>query len=679
MDVPGDRLGQGEPGRPALGRGPNRGGEFSQEGYRHPSAGWGAARSVAQVLARAGEPLDGPRAIKLMNHEDGGFDCPGCAWPDDLKGLRLDICENGIKHVTWEMTRKRVDRDFFAAHTVTELSGWTDFALEDQGRLTEPMSYDAESDRYVPISWADAFAMVGAQLRALDRPDQASFYTSGRLSNEASFLYQLWAREFGTNNLPDCSNMCHEASGRALTASIGTGKGTCALEDWDKADLLIVMATNAASTAPRMLTSLAKAQRRGAQIVHVNPLIEAASHRTIVPHELRAMATNHATPTGTMDVQPRIGGDLALLRGVAKAVLERAEADPKAIDREFLERHTADFDVYRRLVARSGWDELVHQSGVEETRIRDLAARYVRADRTVVAWCLGLTQQEHGVDTVREIVNLLLLRGNIGREGAGPSPVRGHSNVQGNRTCGINHRPPAQLLDRLDAVCGIRSPREDGVDTVGTIRAMLAGEVKVFVSMGGNFSLAAPDTQQTFAALRGCDLTVQVSTKLNRSHLVHGRRALILPCLGRSERDLQRGGEQGVSVEDSMSMVHISHGMKDARLPRAAVRMRGPRRHGEGDTPGFRHALGVIPRRLRPHPGRDGEGPGRLRGLQPARTAAARVPDPPAGTRARLPHTLTASRVQRRGAAGRCAPERAPDAEHRALPRPVEHHRLLRR
>ncbi len=561
--VAGDRLGIGEPGRPAAGRGPNRGGEPAQEDYRHPSAGWGAARSVARVLARAREPLDGPRAVKRMNHEDGGFDCPGCAWPDDRKGLRLDLCENGIKHVTWEMTSKRVSREFFAAHTVTELSEWTDFALEDQGRLVEPMSFDPGSDRYVPISWADAFALVGAQLRALDSPHRASFYTSGRLSNEATFLYQLWVREFGTNNLPDCSNMCHEASGRALTASLGTGKGTCSLEDWDRADLLIVMAANAASNAPRMLTSLAQAQRRGAQIVHVNPLIEAASRRTIVPHELLAMATNRATPTGTMDIQPRIGGDLALMRGVAKAVLERAQTDAGAIDEEFLRRHTTGFDDYRRLVAGTPWDDLVHQSGVDEARIRDLAERYLRADRTIVAWCLGITQQEHGVETVREIMNLLLLRGNVGREGAGPSPVRGHSNVQGNRTCGIDHRPQAPFLDRLATVCGITPPREHGLDTVGTIRAMLAGDVSVFVSLGGNFSLAAPDTERTFAALRNCDLTVQVSTKLNRSHLVHGRQALILPCLGRSEQDVQRSGEQGVTVEDSMSMVHLSYGMKE--------------------------------------------------------------------------------------------------------------------
>ncbi len=564
---PGDDLGRGGPGRPAMGRGPNRGGAFSQEDDHAPSAGWGAARSVGRVLAQGRAPIKGPHAVLKMNHENGGFDCPGCAWPDDRNGLHLDICENGIKHVTWEMTRKRVDRAFFASHTVTELSGWSDFALEDQGRLTEPMSYDSETDTYVPISWSDAFALVGSTLRGLDSPHQASFYTSGRLSNEATFLYQLWVREFGTNNLPDCSNMCHEASGRALQAAIGTGKGTCDIDDWERADLLIVMAVNAASNAPRMLTALAEAHRRGAQVVHINPLIEAASRRTIVPHEFATMATFHATKTGTMNVQPRIGGDLALLRGVAKAVLERAATDSHAIDHQFIRNHTAHFDSYRDHVAATPWEHLVEQSAVPERQIRDLADRYLASSRTVISWCLGLTQQEHGVDTVREIVNLLLLRGNIGREGAGPSPIRGHSNVQGNRTCGIDNHPTAAFLNRLDEVCGITSPREHGLDTVATIEGMRAGAVTVFVSLGGNFAMAAPDTEATFEALRNTDLTVQVSTKLNRSHLVHGRAALILPCLGRTEKDVRRGGEQGVSVEDSMSMVHLSHGMRRPASP----------------------------------------------------------------------------------------------------------------
>jgi len=306
----------------ALGRGPVSNGGFSRHDYHHPAAGWGAAESVGHVLERAGEPIDGFRALFLMNHEDGGFDCPGCAWPDDPTGLRLDLCENGVKHVTWELTRKQVDREFFAAHTVNELTGWSDYDLEAEGRLSEPMSYDAASDRYVPISWEEAFELVGSALRGLESPHQASFYTSGRLSNEATFLYQLWVREFGTNNLPDCSNMCHEASGRALMASIGTGKGTVDLNDWERADAIWLIGDNAATNAPRMLTWLAEADRRGAQLVHINPLIEAASRRTIVPHEFVDMATFHSTDVGTMTVQVRIGGDMALMRGVAKAVLE---------------------------------------------------------------------------------------------------------------------------------------------------------------------------------------------------------------------------------------------------------------------------------------------------------------------------------------------------------------------
>ncbi|MEV0112850.1 FdhF/YdeP family oxidoreductase [Streptomyces sp. NPDC050844] len=535
--------------------------------YHHPAAGWGAAKSVTRFLLRERELVDGPRAIMKMNHENTGFDCPGCAWPDDTKGLKLDICENGIKHVTWEMTRKRVDRTFFAEHTVSELSRWSDFALEDQGRLTEPMRYDPESDHYVPISWKDAFAMVGRALRELDDPNQASFYTSGRLGNEATFLYQLMARELGTNNLPDCSNMCHEASGRALQASLGTGKGTVDLKDWEATDALFIMGVNVASNAPRMLTALAEAHHRGAQIVHINPLVEAAATRTIVPHDIMDMALFKTTRTSTLNVQPRIGGDMALMRGMAKAVLEQSWTDPKALDQEFIDRHTWGFEKYRDVCEATPWEEIELQSGVGRGDILKMARVYRDADRSIVSWCLGVTQHEHGVDTVREIVNLLLLRGNLGREGAGPSPVRGHSNVQGNRTCGIDHRPHPEFLDRLAEVCKIDPPREHGLDTIGTIRAMDRGDVKVFIGMGGNFALAAPDTPYTSEALGNCELTVQVSTKLNRSHIVHGRQALILPCLGRTEKDQQRGGLQSTSVEDSMSMVHLSVGMKRPASP----------------------------------------------------------------------------------------------------------------
>ncbi|MFJ2054553.1 FdhF/YdeP family oxidoreductase [Streptomyces sp. NPDC087908] len=547
--------------------GPVPGGDPAFHPYHHPAAGWGAARSVTEFLVREKALVDGPRAIMRMNHENTGFDCPGCAWPDDTKGLHLDICENGIKHVTWEMTRKRVGSEFFAAHSVTELAGWSDYALENEGRLTEPMVYDPESDHYVPISWKDAFEVVGRALRGLDDPNRASFYTSGRLGNEATFLYQLMARELGTNNLPDCSNMCHEASGRALQASLGTGKGTVDLKDWESADALFIFGVNAASNAPRMLTALAEAYHRGAQIVHVNPLVEAAATRTIVPHDFTDMALLKATRTSTLNLQPRIGGDMALIRGMAKAVLEQSATDPKALDQEFIDRHTSGFDAYRDVCEATPWEEIERQSGLTRADVLEAARVYGDADRSIVSWCLGLTQHEHGVDTVREIVNLLLLRGNLGREGAGPSPVRGHSNVQGNRTCGIDHRPTDAFLDRLAEACGIEPPRAHGLDTVRTIEAMERGEIDVFVGMGGNFALAAPDTPRTCAALRGCALTVQVSTKLNRSHLVHGRQALILPCLGRTEKDHQRKGVQSTSVEDSMSMVHLSLGMKRPASP----------------------------------------------------------------------------------------------------------------
>jgi molybdopterin-dependent oxidoreductase alpha subunit len=555
------------PGVPALGRGPAPDGEFARHDYHHPAAGWGAAKSVGEVLEKNGTPFHGVRALFLMNQEDGGFDCPGCAWPDDPSGLHLDICENGVKHVTWELTDKRAGGDFFAAHTISELAGWSDYDLEDAGRLSEPVRYDAASDRYVPVSWEDAFELVGSTLRGLDSPHQAAFYTSGRLSNEATFLYQLWVREFGTNNLPDCSNMCHEASGVAMTAALGTGKGTVDLNDWEQADAIWLMGDNAATNAPRMLTWLAEAERRGAELVHVNPLLEAASRRTIVPHEFANMATFHTTKVGTRNVRVRIGGDMALMRGVAKAVFEAAAADPAVLDWAFLERYTRGLEEYRSLCEATPWTDLVRGSGVDEPGIRGLADSYISHSQVIIAWCLGVTQHEHGADTVREIINVLLLRGNIGREGAGPCPVRGHSNVQGNRTCGINHRPAGPFLDRLAEVCHIDPPREHGLNVVQTLQAMHAGSVKVLVSLGGNLALAAPDTHYTFEAFRNCDLTVHVATKLNRSHIVHGRQALILPCLARTDHDRQAGGTQGISVEDAMSMVHISYGMKEPASP----------------------------------------------------------------------------------------------------------------
>jgi molybdopterin-dependent oxidoreductase alpha subunit len=650
------------PGAAALGRGPAPDGDHSRHDYHHPAAGWGASRSVGRVLERAGEPLEGFRALFVMNHEDGGFDCPGCAWPDDPSGIHLDICENGVKHVTWELAPAKADREFFASHTVSELAGLSDYNLEAVGRLAEPTSYNAASDKYEPISWEDAFALVGSTLRELESPDQASFYTSGRLSNEATFLYQLWAREFGTNNLPDCSNMCHEASGRALTAAIGTGKGTVDLHDWEQADAIWLMADNAATNAPRMLTWLAEADRRGAQLVHVNPLIEAASRRTIVPHEFVDMAAFRATETGTMNVQVRIGGDMALMRGVAKALFEAAESEPEVLDREFLERHTHGFDEYRALVKATPWADLVRDAGVEESGIRKLADSYANSKRVIIAWCLGLTQHEHGVDTIREIVNLLLLRGNIGRDGAGPCPIRGHSNVQGNRTCGIDHRPEKAFLDRLGEVCGFEPPREHGLGAVATIEAMHRGEMKAFIALGGNFALASPDLPYTFEALRNCELTVQVSTKLNRSHIVHGKRALILPCLARTEKDDQASGRAGGHRRGRD--VDGAHLLRDegARLAAAALRVRDSGRHGPGHAAEQQHAVAGVHRRLRSDSRHDGERARGLRGFQHSRPPSAWLSHPSASPGACLPNPLSPRRVLRGSAPGRCGSRGGPSA-----------------
>lgn len=544
------------------GYGPRTDRGWSQRPYDHPAAAWGAARSVGKVLLDQRALLTGPVAAVQMNHPTKGPDCPGCAWPDDQHGLKLDFCENGVKHLTWEMTRKRVGAEFFAAHTVTELAQWTDFELEDAGRLTDPMVYDAASDKYRPISWDAAFALIGEELRGLPTPDAATFYTSGRLSNESSYIYQLFMREFGTNNMPDCSNMCHEASGRAMKASIGTGKGTTDLDDWAQADLLFLLGVNAASNAPRMLTSLMKMVRGGAQVVHVNPLVEAASTKTIVPHDFLDMALFRSSPTGTDDLQVRPGGDMALMRAIAKVVFEASQTDPGALDHAFIAEYTTGFESYRALVEATAWADLVEQSGLSEQQLRRAGALYLQADRAIISWCLGVAQHEHAVDMIREFMNVLLLRGNIGRPGAGPAPVRGHSNVQGNRTCGIDHHAPAALLDAIEEHHGISCPRSPGLDTVASIAAMHRGDVRVFIALGGNFVLAAPDTEFTAAAMSSCALTVQVSTKLNRSHLVHGRQALILPCLGRTEIDIQRDGPQAQTVEDAMSNVQMTAGKK---------------------------------------------------------------------------------------------------------------------
>ena len=471
------------------------------------------------MLERAGEPLEGVRALFVMNHENGGFDCPGCAWPDDPTGSTSTSARTASSTSPGSLQPAKADREFFAAHTVSELAGWSDYDLEAVGRLAEPMSYNPASDKYEPISWEDAFALVGDTLRGAGEPAPGVI------------LHLRAAQQRGDLPLPALGARVRHEQPAGLLEHVPRGQRPGAdggdrnreghrrpATTGQQADAIWLMGDNAATNAPRMLTWLAEADRRGAQLVHINPLIEAASRRTIVPHEFVDMATFHTTEIGTMNVQVRIGGDMALLRGVAKAVLEAAEKDPAVLDREFIEYHTHGFDEYRALVESTPWSDLVQGSGVAESDIRKLADSYMASKRVIIAWCLGITQHEHGVDTVREIVNLLLLRGNIGREGAGPCPIRGHSNVQGNRTCGIDHRPDAAFLDRLAEVCGIDPPREHGLGTVATIEAMHRGDVKVFVALGGNFALATPDLAYTAEALRNCELTVQVSTKLNRSH-----------------------------------------------------------------------------------------------------------------------------------------------------------------
>jgi len=488
-----------------------------------------------------------------VNQKDG-FDCPGCAWPEGDERHTAEFCENGAKAVAEEATTRRVTRAFFAEHPVEDLARRSGYWLGQQGRLTEPMYLPEGGDRYEPISWDDAFALIAEDLRALPSPDEAVFYTSGRTSNEAAFLYQLFAREYGTNNLPDCSNMCHESSGSALTETLGVGKGSVLLEDLYKADLIIVAGQNPGTNHPRMLSALEKAKAGGARIITVNPLPEAGMERFKNPQTPKGLAAG-GTPLTDLFLQIRIGGDQALFRALNRLILER-----DAVDEEFVGAYTHGFEEFAEAARAADWDETLAATGLERAEIERALEMVLASRRTVVCWAMGLTQHKHSVPTIREVVNFLLLRGNIGRPGAGVCPVRGHSNVQGDRTMGIFERPAPAFLDALEKEFGFAPPREHGYDVVRAIRAMRDGKVKVFFAMGGNFVAASPDTEVTEAAMRRARLTVHVSTKLNRSHCVTGARALILPTLGRTERDTGPGGDRFVTVEDSMGMVHASRG-----------------------------------------------------------------------------------------------------------------------
>jgi molybdopterin-dependent oxidoreductase alpha subunit len=498
------------------------------------------------------------QTLLRVNQKDG-FDCPGCAWPEEDKRHIAEFCENGAKAVAEEATLRRVGPEFFAAHSLDELRGHDDWWLGQQGRLTHPMVLEAGDSHYRPISWDDALALVADELRSLDDPDEAVFYTSGRTSNEAAFLYQLLVRGIGTNNLPDCSNMCHESSGSALTETIGIGKGTVSIEDVHEADLLIVAGQNPGTNHPRMLSALEKAKQRGATIIAVNPLPEAGLMRFENPQTVRGVAFG-GTKLADEFVQIRLGGDQALFQAIGKHLLETEAAEGGVLDHEFIAQHTSGFDAYRQAMTDASWPDLVAATGVPEKALRRVGEAVRTSKATIVCWAMGLTQHKHSVPTLRDIVNVLLLQGNIGRPGAGVCPVRGHSNVQGDRTVGIYEKPSTTFLDALDAEFGFAAPREHGFDTVQAIRAMRDGRVRFFMSMGGNFVSATPDTAVVEAGMTRVGLTVHVSTKLNRSHVVTGRRALILPTLGRTDRDRRGGREQRVTVEDSMGAVHASRG-----------------------------------------------------------------------------------------------------------------------
>lgn len=493
------------------------------------------------------------QTLLKVNQKDG-FDCPGCAWPEGDHRHTAEFCENGAKAVAEEATLRRVTPDFFAAHPLADLASRSGYWLGQQGRITQPMYLPEGADRYEAVAWERAFEIIAEELTALSSPDEALFYTSGRTSNEAAFLLQLFAREFGTNNLPDCSNMCHESSGSALTETIGIGKGSVSLEDLHQADLIIVAGQNPGTNHPRMLSALEKAKAAGARIMSVNPLPEAGMERFKNPQTPLGMIKGVAL--NDLFLQIRIGGDQALFRLLNKLVLE-AEG---AVDEEFVREHTHGYEEFAAAARDADWDETLAATGLDRAAIERALAMVLESERTVVCWAMGLTQHKHSVATIREVVNFLLLRGNIGRPGAGVCPVRGHSNVQGDRTMGIFERPAPAFLDALEREFGFAPPRHHGFDVVRSIRALRDGEAKVFFAMGGNFVGATPDTEVTEAAVRRARLTVHVSTKLNRSHAVTGARALILPTLGRTDKDVQAGGRQVVTVEDSMGMVHASRG-----------------------------------------------------------------------------------------------------------------------
>jgi len=531
--------------------------------YDGPAGGWGALKATANAVRQqmdALELLEAP-IVLMRTNQPSGFDCPGCAWPDKEHKSTFQFCENGAKAVIWEATSKRVTRELFARHTVTELlREFSDYQLEDFGRLTEPMAYDAATDRFVPVTWEAAFQRIGEVMRSLDSPDRAEFYTSGRASNEAAYLFQLYAREFGTNNFPDCSNMCHEATSVGLPQSIGIGKGTVSLADFDETELIISMGHNPGTNHPRMMGTLHEAARRKVPIIVFNPLRERALERFADPQDVVEMATFRSTNIASTYFQVKAGGDAAALKGIMKAVLALEAERGGVLDHAFIAEHTQGFGVLAADLAATTWQDIERESGLMRADLELVAEAYAKAESTIVTYGMGLTQHNTGTWNVRLIADLLLLRGNIGKPGAGICPLRGHSNVQGNRTVGISEKPSDAFLDRLKAEFGFEPPRRHGNDAVKTMQAMVSGYAKVLICLGGNFAVAMPDPELSFPAMRKLDLSVHMGTKLNRSHLLVGKESYILPVIGRTEMDVQASGPQSITVEDSMSMVHASAG-----------------------------------------------------------------------------------------------------------------------
>ncbi|KLG14388.1 CbbBc protein [Enterobacter cloacae subsp. cloacae] len=526
--------------------------------YDGPAGGWGALKATAIAVRTQMDALDAPATLLRTNQPDG-FDCPGCAWPDKEHKSTFQFCENGAKAVTWEATSKRVTPEFLAHNTVTSLLAKSDFELEGYGRLTHPLRYDPASDTFRPVEWEDAFGRIGEVLRGLE-PDQVEFYTSGRASNEAAWLFQLFAREYGTNNFPDCSNMCHEATSVGLPRSIGIGKGTVSLDDFDKTELVISIGHNPGTNHPRMMGTLHELARRGVPIIVLNPLRERALERFADPQSVIEMATYSSTDIASTYFQVKAGGDAAALKGIAKHLLQMEAGRGNVLDHAFIAEHTQGFEDFAADIAQTNWDAIERESGLSQAALKQVADAYAKSNATIITYGMGITQHNKGTSNVRLIADVLLLRGNIGKPGAGICPLRGHSNVQGNRTVGISEKPTPAFLNRLKEVFGFEPPSHHGHDAVQATQAMIDGRARALICLGGNFAVAMPDHENGFPAMSKLDLSVHVGTKLNRTHLLVGKETFILPCLGRTELDMQASGRQSITVEDSMSMVHASSG-----------------------------------------------------------------------------------------------------------------------